>query len=242
VVDANLTVGDPDSTENLAGATVTIGNYAGAEDVLDYDHSLATSLSLTVDYTNGTLTFTGDASFADYQALLRSVTYENQGGDDPTAGDRVIRFAVSEAAGMTMAINGAAGPPHLNLAPVGGDNSVTITVTAANDPPTLTANTNDSSYTEDSGTPASLFTGAMASTVESGQTFTAMTLTATNISGSPAERLYAGNGFLALTDGNIATIDGVQISVGLSGSFATISFTLPNFSEVQLQNWVNRLA
>ncbi|MBB2990794.1 hypothetical protein FHR72_002267 [Mycolicibacterium iranicum] len=69
-VDSNLGLLDLDSS-TIKGATVKITGNFSAGDTLTY--SAQQGITGTYDGTSGTLTFTGDASVADYQQLLRSV-------------------------------------------------------------------------------------------------------------------------------------------------------------------------
>ncbi|MFK8081494.1 MAG: VCBS domain-containing protein, partial [Granulosicoccus sp.] len=70
-----LSVSDSD-TANLSGAVIQItGNYVAGEDELTFAALGAISGSFVS--ATGTLTLTGIASVADYQAALRSVSYEN---------------------------------------------------------------------------------------------------------------------------------------------------------------------
>ena len=118
-VGPGLTIADPDGPATLEGATVTIssGHVAG-EDELAWDPALAASFGLSAHFAGGVLTFSGTASLADYQALLRSVAYSNGGGDAPTGGDRVIEFAPL-------------------FVPAVGNAAVVMRVEAANDAPAL---------------------------------------------------------------------------------------------------------
>ncbi len=69
--DINLTVNDPDSGDNLTGATITISSGLASGDVLNF-----TALgNITGTYSNGVLTLTGTATIAQYQAALEFVTY-----------------------------------------------------------------------------------------------------------------------------------------------------------------------
>ncbi|MDP4213436.1 MAG: Ig-like domain-containing protein [Bacteroidota bacterium] len=79
VIDATITVG---GTVNQTNATVQISNNYYAGDVLAFDATLATSFGITGSYStssgvSGILTFTGTTTPANWQALLRTVTYQN---------------------------------------------------------------------------------------------------------------------------------------------------------------------
>ena len=115
VVDAALAVSDVDSA-NLTGATVSIvGGFVSAEDTLAFVDQLG--ITGSYDAGTGVLTLSGTASVADYQAALRSITYENTSGAPNTA-NRVISFQVSDGTAS-------------------GGNSRTVTVTPVNDAPVL---------------------------------------------------------------------------------------------------------
>ena len=94
VIDAAVTVTDPDAGTTIIRATVRItGNYAGAEDVL----SLAGSHpGITSSFVGDTLTLTGDASLAAYESALRDVTYLNT-SDNPLTSPRTVTFRVTDA-------------------------------------------------------------------------------------------------------------------------------------------------
>jgi Domain of unknown function DUF11/Bacterial Ig domain len=121
VVDAGVTVTDPDSTV-LDTATVTITNLQdGASEVLAATPS-GGIVAGDISYAAGVLTIdpaTGQ-SLADFQAVLRSVTYTNA-NNTPDTTARVVRFVVNDGA-----IDSA-------------DADKTVSVIAANDAPTLTA-------------------------------------------------------------------------------------------------------
>ncbi|HLL90813.1 MAG TPA: putative Ig domain-containing protein, partial [Tepidisphaeraceae bacterium] len=92
-VDAAVTVVDVDDA-NLAGATVAItGNYASGQDVLAFTNQYGITGSW--DAPTGTLTLTGTATVAQYQAALRSVTYRNT-SDNPNTSTRTVSFAVTD--------------------------------------------------------------------------------------------------------------------------------------------------
>ncbi len=127
VVDDTITLTDVDDTQ-ITGATVTIGTGLTTDDVLNF----ATIGSISGTYNSGTgvLTLTGTATKAEYQAALRTVTYSNA-SEDPTVNgtkpSRTITWAVTDA----------------NSDGVGAQTSVgvtsTITLSAVNDKPVLTA-------------------------------------------------------------------------------------------------------
>lgn len=113
VIDGALTVTDADDT-TLASATVTITNLLDAG--LETLAANTGGTSITALYSAPTLTLTGPDTVANFQQVLRTVTYDNA-SQDPDTTDRQIQF---------VAIDGT-------------DPSVpafkTVTVTPQNDPP-----------------------------------------------------------------------------------------------------------
>ncbi|MBC2775525.1 DUF4347 domain-containing protein, partial [Rhizobium sp. AQ_MP] len=132
-IDSGLLLSDVDSA-SLSGATVRINNFVAGQDVLGF--SAQNGISGTWNSTTGTLTLSGSASVAHYQAALRSVTYENT-SDSPNTTNRVVEFVANDgylsstAKTVSIAITG------VNDAPSG---SPVIVGTAAENQ-TLTADT-----------------------------------------------------------------------------------------------------
>ena len=93
------------------------------------------------------------------------------------------------------------------------------TVVNVNHEPTLTATANNPAFTE-GGAAADIFSAPQASTVESGQSFTSLTLTVTNVTDGANEILSFLGHDLALTDGN--SVAGVTVSI--VGTTATVTF------------------
>ncbi|MGV0795072.1 Ig-like domain-containing protein [Mycolicibacterium sp. XJ1819] len=127
-VDSNLTLSDVDSP-TLSGALVAL---AGAQpgDALAWTPPAGSTITLHPDSTGEFLALTGDASVAEYQEALRNVTFTTA-GDAPVAGERTIGFAVFDD----------------QFAPSNGATK-TVTVVAANDPPTLSTSAGSTTYTE----------------------------------------------------------------------------------------------
>ena len=87
----NLLVSD-DGPE-LIGASVSVENFHAGEDVIGY--VLRTGISASFDSASGTLTLSGTALLADYQAVLRSVTYRNT-SDRPDSSPRTFTFSLDD--------------------------------------------------------------------------------------------------------------------------------------------------
>ncbi len=106
VVDGSVTITDVDST-NLQSATVQLsGNYANGEDVLAFTDQ--SGITGSWDAATGTLTLTGDATLADYEAALESVTYSNSSNDrstDPRTVSITVNDGSDDSAVATSTIN-----------------------------------------------------------------------------------------------------------------------------------------
>ncbi|NJR32899.1 MAG: hypothetical protein HC778_09000, partial [Chamaesiphon sp. CSU_1_12] len=91
IVSPNLSLVDKNSA-NLAGATITITNLLdGAAETL----AATTTGSIAASYNNGTLTLSGTGTVAQYQQVLRSITYNNTAAN-PDLADRSIQFVVDD--------------------------------------------------------------------------------------------------------------------------------------------------
>ena len=114
-IDSAITLTDADVGAMITGATVEItGNYAGAEDVL----ALANAFThpMTPSFAGDTLTLTGTATPAEYEAAFRDVTYFN-GSEGPSPLDRTVTFTATDVSMRTgagtkvVAVSGVNDPP-----------------------------------------------------------------------------------------------------------------------------------
>jgi len=119
---------DGRGTVMLDGAAISIEGYVAGEDFLEFTPFLddtgstdpddtPTSIDGEFDVELGQLLLTGRASLAEYQAVIRSITYENV-SEAPTTDPRVIHIMTQAGA-----LDGEAP-------------AVTLTVTSLNNPPT----------------------------------------------------------------------------------------------------------
>ncbi len=93
-VSGAITIGDPPSITSLTGGTVQISSgFTSGEDLLIFANTPL--ITGTWDQTTGTLTLTGTATLAQYQAALQTVTYYDT-SFTPTAGTRTISIQVSD--------------------------------------------------------------------------------------------------------------------------------------------------
>ncbi len=257
-LDADVTVSDVElgalngGNGDFAGASLTIARNGGAnaDDSFGFDTSGASftvsggnlqSGGLTfATFTNtgGTLTvnFTSSgttATTALVAAVLQRIAYQNTGDDPPAS----VQLDWSFGDGNSGDAQGTGANPGT------GTGSTTVSITGVNDEPTLTATRQDPTYVEGAAA-ADLYSTVAASTVESGQTFTSLTLTVTNVSDGANEILRVDGSDVALTDGNSVTTatNGLTVNVSVAGSTATVSFTGASLSAAALQTLVDALA
>lgn len=129
---ASLSVGNSNfAGQILTGATIQItGNYHPGQDRISFSNTAPVQWSWNSD--TGTLTLTGRASAANYQQMLRSVTYQNV-SNNPNTLPRTITF-------HTFAGNAASNAL-----------TQTINVVAVNNPPVISGiESTPLSYTENS--------------------------------------------------------------------------------------------
>jgi Domain of unknown function (DUF4347)/Bacterial Ig domain/Beta-propeller repeat/Bacterial cadherin-like domain len=119
VLDSGAAVSDP-GIASLAGAMLRItANYANGEDVLAFNNTNPWGIIGAWDAATGTLTLLGNSSVANYQAAVRSVTYQNT-SDRPSTAARTVSITVSDGV-----LSSAAATRQIN-------------VTSVNDPPVNT--------------------------------------------------------------------------------------------------------
>ena len=95
VIDNLLTLTANDRT-SLTGATVRVGSNVSGEDVLAFVNT--SKITHAFDAATGTLTLTGSATAAEYQAALRTVTYDNTRATS-LAGTKQIIFTINSSGG-----------------------------------------------------------------------------------------------------------------------------------------------
>ena len=131
-----VTVSDPDNT-TWTGATVKIatGTFAGDGDVLAAD-TTGTAITASYDASTETLTLSGTDTLADYRQVLQSVSFV-------TASDNPTNFGAAPTRTITWVVNDGSGSNNLSTT-----QTETLSITAVNDPPTLSAVASSASYTE----------------------------------------------------------------------------------------------
>ncbi|MBE9181378.1 hypothetical protein IQ268_22715 [Oculatella sp. LEGE 06141] len=128
-IDSTITVTDPDSA-NLTEVTIAIGNYVVGQDSL----SFVSKYGITGNFnaSAGILTLTGNTSVANFEEVLRSVTYLNN-SNSPDTRNRTIRFSATD------------GLVYSNIA------TRTIQIQAIEEAPVVTTSLTSLVYTENTG-------------------------------------------------------------------------------------------
>ena len=190
--DDGITLADPDSAL-MSGATVRIsGNFAAAEDELAFSDQ--PGISGSYDDVSGTLTLSGSATAAAYQAALRSVTYENS-ENDPSTATRTVSFQATDAGALAS-----------NVA------TRDVTVAGANDAPVVTTSGGSTAYTEN----------AAASLIDTGLTVT--DVDDTDLEGATvtiSAGLDAGDELLVTAPGKTVTFVAGTLTIGGTDTVAS---------------------
>jgi len=131
-VDPGLNLADIDSN-TMSAATISIsGHFVSGDDMLGFANQ--NGISGSYNASTGVLKLSGQASVADYQAALRSVTYTNTSAHPDTA-TRTLSFVVDDGS----AANATASATR------------SINLTAVNNAPTIATTGGDMAYTENAG-------------------------------------------------------------------------------------------
>ena len=209
IADADASLTDAD-TANLSSLTVTLTNPVdGAGEVLSAD-TTGTSISASYDSGTGVLTLSGADSAANYQQVLRTVSYNNT-AEPPDTTTRVVTFSAND------------GTLDSNLG------TTTLTVLTQNDAPVLDLDANDSSgqsgadyatsFTENGGAVLIADSDATLSDVDSAN-FSSLTVTLTNLLDGTSEVLSADTTGTSIT----ASYDSGTGILTLSGSDSVAAY------------------
>ena len=226
-VDTAFTVADTDN-DNMASATVSITAGLQTGDVLSFTPQFG------ITDTNAApeiLALSGSATKAQWETVLRSITFATSTQDPTTS--RTISIQISD------------GTSNSNTA------TKNVTITPVNDEPTLTATANgggavtftETSIPGDPGSgPVDLFSSPDASTVEAGQAITQLVISVTNVADT-TEYLMIGGTAVNLVNGNSEPVTGGTASVAIVGGTATVTITpTTTFTEAQAEALVDSLA
>ncbi len=258
VLDSNVTVADVElgslnsGNGNFAGATLTIARNGGANAVDTF--AVQTGGNLTVSGSNissgGNVIATFDTASVNGQL---TVSFVNNGTTPATALVNEVLQAIrysnsSDDPSSSVQLDWAFSDGNSGNAQGTGDNpgtvsgSTTVSITNVNDAPTLTATGSNPTFTE-GGVAQDLFNTAVASTIESGERFTSLSLTVTNVADGASEILSFDGSDVALTNGNSVTTatNSLGVLVSVTGSTATVSFSGASLTDAQLQTLVDGL-
>ena len=113
----------------MESASITISNgYVSGEDVLAFNN--ANGITGVWDSGSGTLTLSGNATTAAYEAALESVTYQNINNADPSTAARTVSWIINDGAANSSAV------------------ATSLVVTAINDAPVLSGSGSTTAYIE----------------------------------------------------------------------------------------------
>ena len=239
VVSTTVTTADVDST-TLSSATVTVTGGTTAQDTLAFTGNGTTMGNVAfTSYAGGVLTMTsagGTATKAQWDVALRSVTYTNS-SDTPDVTSRTVSFVVNDGSTNSSAV------------------TQTVSVTAANDTPTLSGAGGSTAFTEGvnvTSTPVVVASGITTADVDS-PTLASATVTITgglqtaedslaftNIGamGNIAGGYTPGTGVLALSSAG-ATATKAEWDAALRAVTYTNSSDTPNTSSRTVSFVVN---
>jgi hypothetical protein len=120
VAGPTLSLSDSDSS-TLNSATVTVRNKVPSEPDILAAATSGSPVTAEYDAAGGILHLSGSAPVADYQAILRSVTFDNS-AQDPLEADRLITFQAGDEDGFSNVV------------------TATVKIQAINDPPVIDLN------------------------------------------------------------------------------------------------------
>ena len=204
ITDVDAVVVDPDST-NLTSLTVTITNLLdGTDEVLAAD-TTGTSIAGSYDDATGILTLSGPDTVANYQQVLRTVTYDSA-NDTPDPTSRVITFVASDGVNTSLVA------------------TTTLSITPENDDPTIALPAAPLNYTEGDGAVVVDAT-ATASDVDSADFDTGSLTVDFTANGSADDRLAIQNvgtglGEIGVSGSNVS-YEGTTIGTFSGGSDGT---------------------
>ncbi|KGJ89670.1 Ig-like domain-containing protein [Colwellia psychrerythraea] len=211
--------------DNIVGTINTSGfNIQNNATVIG---TLSSSEGTVTDGAALTITFNASATNALVQQVLQGISYRNL-SDDPSASDRIVTFTATD-----------------KIAESASDTQ-TIVFTTLNDQPTLSATADNPTFTEGDSA-VSVFSNSSTSTVESGQTLSALTLTIMNVSdGSPIgtdETLFIDGSAILLTNNNsgTTTTNSLTYDVSFSGITTMLSLIAGSLSETEMQSLIDNM-
>ena len=208
-LDGSLAASDPDSSGNLASATVSISSGFVAGDVLNF--TAQNGISASYNGATGVLTLSGAASIANYQAALQSITYSFSPNGDPTGGGSHTSRTLSWSVNDGTASSGTA----------------TSTLTVTHTAPTVTAS-GSVTYAA-GGTATALDLSLTVSDPDSGGVLNGASVTITQgyLSGDILN-FIAQNGITAAYSAGVLTLAGTATISNYQAALRSITFNSSN--------------
>ena len=114
IADADATLADLDSPTLVSLQVVLTNQFDGAHEILAAD---TTATGITASYAAGVLTLSGADSAANYQQVLRTITYENT-AQNPNVTPRVLTFIASDGSNSSNIATATVAMVAQNDAPV----------------------------------------------------------------------------------------------------------------------------
>src|SRR5262249_50266267 len=96
VIDPGVTVTDAGSSTILSATVTIVSNFAPGQDILGFTPNPQNGIFGSFNAATGELDLVGIASPAQYQAALRSVTYQNN-SNNPSTPNRAVQFLANDA-------------------------------------------------------------------------------------------------------------------------------------------------
>ncbi len=251
-IDAALTVSDPDDSSLVAAKVRISAGFVSASDTLGFVNQ--NGITGSYNSATGVLTLSGSASVPDYQAALRSVTYQNS-SDTPTP-NRTIAFSASDVhafgseATKSIAITAVddspvAVPDSATVAEDSGASAIDVrandtdvdggpkTVISVSDPPNGTTSITGGGTGVDYTPDANYCGGDTFSYTLNGGSSALVTVTVTCVndaptSTAPATRTTAEDTTAAFTGGNtlsVGDVDNPSLTVALSVTHGTLTMS-----------------
>ena len=227
IADLDATLGN---VTELTALDVTITNQL--DGVLE---TLAANIgvtSISANYNSGTgvLSLTGLDTVANYQQVLRTITYSNA-SQAPNTTDRSITFV----AWLNTSDSSAA--------------TTTVTINSVNDAPILSATPTNPAMIENDPV-VDLFNAVTIDTAESGQTIEELVFTVENVTDGNDEIIVIDGENVLLSNTNllgelntgVTLVNSYAYSVSLVGSTATVTLTTTGTSVANAQTLVDGLA
>ena len=199
----------------VAGSTVSIGGTNIGLIAAGKDGQTGNDLIITLN---------ANATDALLSTLLQNITYSNN--SEVALGSRSVSITAQNDLTSTSSVS-----------------TVTIDTFVVNDPPALSITSTFPTFIEHSQ-PVELFSGATASTFESGQTFISFRLSVSNLSDGSSEQLVIDGSYVTLINGTSGTssINSLFYSVSVTGSVAIVNVSGGTLLATNLQTILNNLS